>query len=133
MTWVLDTSALICWIDDEPGAARMQEILTGLEPVVIHAVNVVEFQYLLLRKGGVASWELAAARFKAAGVETVRLMDDELLGTAARLKAFNAPIALGDVFAVALTVHRSATLLTTDHGELEKVAAAGVCSIEFLR
>ena len=60
-------------------------------------------------------------------------MDEALLATAVELKAHYAPIALGDVFAVALAKERGAALVTTDRAELEKVASAGVCVIEFLR
>jgi hypothetical protein len=60
-------------------------------------------------------------------------MDDALPARAARLKTEQTPIALGDVFAVALAAERGAVLVTPDRRELEKVAAAGECTIEFLR
>lgn len=133
MTWVLDSSALLCVLNNEQGAERVEDLMESSQPVLIHAVNVVELQYLVLRRGGEGAWRTAAPRMQAAGIQIVRLMDDPLLATAAQLKAFRPPIALGDVFAVALAVQRGATLVTTDRGELEKVAAAGVCSIECLR
>ncbi|MBI4497662.1 MAG: PIN domain-containing protein [Chloroflexi bacterium] len=133
MTWVLDSSALLCILNNEQGAERVEEVLESSQPVLIHAVNLVEVHYLLLRRGGAGAWRTAVARMHAAGIHIIRLMDDQLLATAAEIKAFHPPIALGDVFAVALTVGRGATLLTTDRGELEKVETAGVCSIEFLR
>ncbi len=60
-------------------------------------------------------------------------MEDAFLATAARLKAEQTPIALGDVFGVALAIQVNGTLVTTDRTELEKIDAAGICSIEFLR
>ena len=68
-----------------------------------------------------------------AGIRVVYRMDEPLLAQAAELKAHHAPIALGDIFAVALAIRERATLLTTDRRELEKIAAAGLCQIEFLR
>ncbi len=132
MTWVFDASAVLCWLKGEPGYNRVEAILIGPDRVVIHAVNSVEVRYYLLRRGQRA-FDVGMARIAAVGIEVVRVMDDGLLALATRLKAEQTPIALGDVFAVALTVKMDATLLTTDRAELEKVARAGVCPIEFLR
>lgn len=132
MTRVLDASAVLCWLNDEPGAERMEDVLATGEPTLIHAVNLVEAQYYFLRRGEEALRD-ASERIEAARIEVVRTMDEELLQTAVRLKANYPPIALGDVFAVALAIQRQATLLTTDRRELEKIALAGICRIEFLR
>jgi PIN domain nuclease of toxin-antitoxin system len=132
VTWVLDASAVLCWLKGETGAERVEEVLAEGEPSLIHSVNLVEVHYYLLRLGPQAL-QVGSERMEAAGIEVVRDMDDALLATATQVKAHQAPIALGDAFAVALTVQRGATLLTTDRGELEKVAQAGVCQIEFLR
>jgi uncharacterized protein with PIN domain len=132
MTWALDAGAIICWLRDEQGADRMEEVLKSEQPSIVHGVNLVEVQYILRRVGDEVARN-AMERLWDAGVQIARDMDDRLLATAAQLKAEFPPIALGDVFAVALAVQRNAPLMTTDRGELEKVAAAGVCSIEFLR
>lgn len=63
----------------------------------------------------------------------MRVLDEASLDLAVELKARLTPIALGDVFGVALAATRGATFVTTDRHELEKVAAAGVCAMEFLR
>jgi PIN domain nuclease of toxin-antitoxin system len=132
MTWVLDASAVICWLSDEPGAVRVEQILGLEEPSLIHAVNLVEVEYLLLRCGEQVR-RVGIERMDAAGIEIDRDLDDALLATAIDLKAHYAPIALGDTFAVALAAQRGAQLATTDHGELDSIAAAGICRIEFLR
>ncbi len=49
-----------------------------------------------------------------------------------RLKA-QGKISLADCCAIALTNRVGDTLLTSDHHELERIAAAGVCSITFIR
>jgi PIN domain nuclease of toxin-antitoxin system len=132
MSWVLDSSAVLCWLLDEDGAERVDEILADGQPLVMHAVNFVEVQYRLLRQSaGILATGLS--RMLAVGIEIARDVEDDLLANAARLKVAQAPIALGDTFAVALAVKHGATLVTTDRGELEKVGAAGVCAIEFLR
>jgi len=132
MTWMLDASAALCWLLDEPGAERMDVILADDRATLIHGVNLVEVRYRLQRLDAALA-EAALSTLFATGMEVDRDLSDELLTIAARLKATQAPIALGDTFAVAAAIRRGATLVTTDRGELEKVAAVGVCQIEFLR
>jgi PIN domain nuclease of toxin-antitoxin system len=116
----------------EPGADRVAAALTDGTQSLIHAVNLVEVRYYLLRRGQ-ADLRVGDQQIGAAGIEVVRSLDEDLLAVAVQLKAQYPPIALGDVFGVALAAQRNATFLTTDRGELEKVTAAGVCRIEFLR
>jgi PIN domain nuclease of toxin-antitoxin system len=132
MTWVLDASAVLCWLKDEPGAPRVTSVLVGDDSTLLHAVNFVEVRYYLLRRGE-AALRRGLAQINATRIQVVPSLDDTLVELASRLKAEQTPIALGDVFAVALTIRERATLLTTDRGELEKIAAAGICQIEFLR
>ena len=105
MTAVLDASAVLCWLFDESGSERMEEIVLSDERLIIHAVNLVEVQYRLLRLDP-AQRGLLLPRLVQAGAEIARDMDDELLALAADLKAHQAPIALGDTFAVALSARR---------------------------
>jgi len=132
MIWIVDASAIVCWLMAEPGARRIIEILGGDDPVLLHAVNLVEVLYYFQRRSERAL-ALALQRIQASGIEVARTMDDALLGRAASLKAERAPIALGDTFAVALAAQRGATLLTTDRAELGKLEGAGICAIECLR
>lgn len=129
---MLDASGALCWLLDEPGARRMDAVLADDQRTLIHAVNLLEVRYRLLRLNAVLA-EAALTMLLATGVEVDRDLSDGLLTVAASLKTTYAPIALGDTFAVAAAIRRDATLLTTDRGELEKVAAAGACQIEFLR
>lgn len=132
MSWVLDASAALCWLKGEPGVQRMEEVLASRDLAIIHAVNHVEVQYTLRRLSERAV-QVALERMQEVGIEVIRSMDDQFLARAAQLKVDHTPIALGDTFAVALAMERGATLLTTGRSELEKVALAGVCRIEFLR
>lgn len=132
MSWIFDSSAVICWLRAEPGSARAEAILLDSAPVAIHAINLVEVRYVLLRLGEHVLHS-GDTRIASSGIEVVRSLDNSLLNTAVDLKARFTPIALGDVFGVALAATRGATFVTTDRHELEKVAAASVCAIEFLR
>ncbi len=51
---------------------------------------------------------------------------------AGKLKA-GGKVSIADCFAITLTNRTSATLLTSDHHELDPVAAVGVCPIIFIR
>jgi PIN domain nuclease of toxin-antitoxin system len=106
--------------------------LSGTDTVLMHAVNLLEVRYYLLRRAK-SLLDRGMARIAATSIQIARSLDDSLIEEATRLKTEQTPIALGDVFAVALAIQENATLLTTDRGELEKIAAAGLCRIEFLR
>lgn len=129
---VFDASAVVCWLDGEPGATRMVAILETDELQLLHAVNLVELRYRYLRRGE-RHLLRALQTIEAGGILVDRTMSNNILQAAAQLKATQTPIALGDTFAVALAIVRGATLVTTDRGELQKVADADLCEIEFLR
>lgn len=132
MSWVLDASAIHCWLADEPGAVRMEEVLGGTEPTFIHAVNLIETEYHLLRRSERAL-HAGIERIRLAGVEVARDLDDPLLAIVVQLKVRLAPIALGDTFAAALAAQCGATLVTTDRSELGKLEGVRICATEFLR
>ena len=50
MRWVLDSSAVLYWLKGEPGALRVTEILSSTDPVLMHAVNLVDVRYYLQRR-----------------------------------------------------------------------------------
>lgn len=132
MSWVLDAGAVIAWLKAEPGADRVQQILIDPDPKELHVVNLVEVGYEFLGHGEAAfsaAFELVAQ----SPIHIVRDANESMVDLAIRLKAQQKPIALADTFAIALAADRGATLVTTDRSELEKVALAGICQVEFLR
>lgn len=133
MIAVLDSSGLLASLWDEPGAVRVRELLASDEPMLMHAVNLIEALYQIQRRGGPAHTTQTLELIAESRLVIVREIDLQLQSVAAQLKVTQTPIALGDTFAVALAMVRGATLVTTDRGELQKVADAGLCEIEFLR
>jgi len=131
--YVLDSSAILCFLRDEPGAEMVEPLITDADNQhFLHAVNWVEIRYIEQR--GQLPKDNPFQQF----IETVSVQISTELGSAylekvAALKASHPPIALGDCFAVALAHGLDATLITTDRGELEKIADAGECKILFLR
>jgi uncharacterized protein with PIN domain len=133
VTAAFDASGVVCWLSGEPGAERAEQLLADPESqATIHAVNFAEVCYVLLRRNP-GHYQRAVDLLMGTGIGISRDMGDVLLNEVARLKANFAPIALGDAFAVANAVVTGATLITTDRSELEKVAEAGICAVEFLR
>jgi len=129
---VVDASALVCLLLDESGAGRVAELLFEANLAEIHSVNLLEVHYRLLRDGQQA-YAMGRSQIEALGLTVVWELDEPMMRVAAELKAFRAPIALGDVVAVALAVTHDAALLTTDRAELQKIREAGLCEIEFVR
>jgi PIN domain nuclease of toxin-antitoxin system len=86
MTWVLDASAVICWLRAEVGGNRVRDVIAGDEPIMMHAINLVEVQYYFLRRSE-AALRLAQQHMDAIAIQIVREMDDDLLFSATRLKA----------------------------------------------
>ena len=131
MALVLDASAVLAFLRDEEGAARVEEAL-ALDTTYIHAVNLCEVYYDLLRNHDEIVAELAVDILAKNGVITVEDLTLPLLRVAARLKA-QGSVALGDVFAIALAMRQGIPVLTCDRGEFSAFAESGSVAVEFLR
>jgi PIN domain nuclease of toxin-antitoxin system len=133
MTYVLDASAIIAWLRNEPGASVVEQaLLDANSTCVVHAINLCEVYYDAHRRSGEA-----VADSVVADMATVRVMvrddfDEAFWKEAGKLKA-GGGISLPDCFGLTLTNRVGGTFLTADHGELDKIAAAGICSITFIR
>lgn len=133
MIYVLDASAMIAYLGNEPGADLVEQVLVDTGSLrLAHAVNLCEVFYLSLRAGGEADASSVINDFRAAGVVERNDLDEAFWREAARLKA-GGGISLPDCFALTLTNRVGGTLLTSDHGEMDTIAAAGTCSITFIR
>ena len=111
MTSCLDSWAVLAWLDgEEPAAEVVQGAFDDGRPA-ISWINLVEVEYQVRRRHGVAEADTVVSRLR-------ELVDEELPGVArmravAALKADH-PIALADCFAIATAAARSATLITGD-------------------
>ena len=122
---VLDSFAIIGYLENEKFAARIEKFLNqarrGKVRVYLHAIHLGEVYYLTLREQGQELADLAYARIKAFPLQYIDIIDEKLLRTAARLKAFY-PISYADSFAASLALVNHAALLTgaPEFKELEK-------------
>jgi PIN domain nuclease of toxin-antitoxin system len=121
---VLDASALLALFFDEPGAEKIEDLLSQAaaadKPLLISAVNWAEVLYRMHRRRGAAGWE-GARHFEQTMPMEVAPIDSALAESAAQVKnAYG--LGLADAFAAALALSKKADLVTadTDFKPLEK-------------
>jgi predicted nucleic acid-binding protein len=133
-SFVFDSYALIGYLENESFSDHVQHILTQAKKrdfrLYIHAIHIGEVYYITLREQGKSLADLAYARIKALPIKTIDRIDEELLLTAAGLKA-KYPISYADSFAAALAMTKNCPLLTGDP-EFTSLEKQGIISIEWL-
>ena len=134
MIFVLDASAMIAYLRDEPGAARVSEAL--LDPdsqCIAHVLNWCEVFYDFHRASGPKDALGAVKDLARVGVAENADIGTEFWQAVGALKATHRRVSLADCFAVALANKLGATVLTADHHEFDALAARGVCAVGFIR
>jgi predicted nucleic acid-binding protein len=133
-SFVLDSYALIGYLENEPFADRIQHVLVqakkGALRLYLHAIHLGEIYYIILREQGQSVADLAYYRIKTLPLKRIDLIDEELLLTAGGLKA-RYPISYADSFAAALAVLNNCPLLTGDP-EFKSLEKQGIISIDWL-
>lgn len=114
--YVLDTSALIAFFQDEPGAAKVQELLIQARdadrPLLLSVVNWGEVYYVAWQRTGEAAAQQRVQEIARLPIELVDA-DRETALLAATLKAQH-KLPYADCFAAALAQQRKASLVTAD-------------------
>ena len=133
-SYVLDSFALIGFLENEKFASRLEKLLKqarrGKTLVYLHALHLGEVYYITLRKQNRNMADLAYARIKSFPVRYIDIIDDELLRKAGWLKA-NYPISYADAFAAAMAIIHKSFLLTGDP-EFKKLEKNESIAIEWL-
>lgn len=133
MQFVLDASALIAYLRDEPGGEAVEACLSVEPPACLaHAVNLCEVFYTFLRRSGEEEARRALDDLQAVGVRVREDLDEAFWQQAGRYKVQYA-IPLPDAIAVALADRFGAEVVTSDRGDFEKIAHSGVCGVKFIR
>lgn len=131
-TYVLDSFALLAYLQDEPVAARIEKLLenAGKEKcrLFLSMINVGELLYITERRGGVAKAQDALALIRQLPIE-VMPADEQIIFAAAHIKA-NHPLSYADSFVVAIAMQEDATILTGDP-EFQSVEA--LVKVEWLQ
>ena len=108
--YVLDASALLCLLFDEPGAARVEAVLHGAR---VSAVNYAEVIGKLIDRGHEAEEAVADLRELDLDIVALDRVQGEALG-ALRAITREAGLSLGDRACLALATSIGAIALTTD-------------------
>ena len=133
MNMVLDACAIIAYLHDEDGAEVVDSILKDNNyQCFAHALNICEVYYGFMRAKDELAAKAAIAEIEAAEVVIIDTIDRELWQLAGQLKARNR-LSLADSIALALAMRMQAELVTSDHHELDRIAAQGICPIHFIR
>ncbi len=132
--YVLDSYALLAYLEAEDGAGRVRELLEAATDGSCHlymtVVNLGEVLYITERERGLPKAQELLARVNEMPIEIVNA-DLALTMAASHLKA-NSPIAYADCFAAALTKLKDSTLLTGDP-EFGKINQDAGIDIEWLK
>ena len=125
--YLLDTSALLTFIEDEDGSDRVEELLKGTHILLPWPV-LMETYYITLQKKGRAEADRRYALIRQLKADILWTMDEPILLTAARLKAEH-HVSLADAVVAAFAIRNNAVLI---HKDPAFEALAGLLPMEAL-
>ncbi len=131
--YVFDACAVVALLQAEEGTSVVSGLLEENHRCLVHAINACEIYYDLFRRDGEETADGVREVLEGYGFEMVEDLPFSLWKTAGKLKGTWKRISLADCFALALALETSATLVTSDHHEMDSLAQAGVCPIRFIR
>ncbi len=131
--FLLDACALIALLNDEPGAQRVEAILSADTSVFMSAINTLEVAYDAVRRS--QNNDAAATTLRVVSDANIKILwsltEEEWL-SAARWKA-RGRLSLADAIALAIAETRNLKLVSADHHELDPLEAEGLIQVEWLR
>lgn len=115
-TFVLDSYAMLAYLQDEPAGTRIEKLLDNAKKekcrLFLSLINLGEILYIIERRGGIAKAQDALALIRQLPVE-ISLVDEQTIFTAAHIKA-NHAISYADAFVVATALQENAIIVTAD-------------------
>lgn len=131
--YLLDACALIALLNDEPGAQRVEAILSDEAPVYMSAINALEVAYDAVRRSRNSDAATMILRLVSeANIEILWELTQAQWLVAARWKA-RGRLSLADAIALAIAETRNLKLVSADHHELDPIEAEGLIQVEWLR
>ena len=131
--YVLDSFALLAYLEGEAGMARVRSVLDGAEAerhtVYISVINVGEVLYITERERGLREARQTLAAIDQLPLDIVEVSRPTVL-VAAHIKARFA-ISYADAFAV-VTAHGHEGVVMTGDPEFEPLVEAGVVRVAWL-
>lgn len=129
--YLLDSFAVLAYLNDEPGGVRVQEVLALAKGhkcrLVMSMINLGEVLYLTERNRGLSAAQTVQALVESLPLELLEVSRDLILD-AAHVKAQH-PISYADAFAIALAIRESAIVLT---GDPEFQTVGDIVNVEWL-
>jgi predicted nucleic acid-binding protein len=114
--FVLDSFALLAYLQDEAAASRVEKLLDnavrGKHLLLLSLINLGEILYITERKGGVAKAQDTLALIQQLPLE-IRSVNEQTIFAAAHIKA-NYSISYADSFAVVTAIDANAVIITSD-------------------
>lgn len=133
--YVLDTFAIIAFLQDEAGATKVEAILkkgkAGKVKLYLHNINLGEIYYQVFRNEGEHQANAVLTKVKRYPVEFIEDFSEELMLTAARLKA-TYPISYADAIASATAIQKSGSVITGDP-DFKLLEQAGKVKVFWIR
>ena len=121
---LLDACAMIAYLNDEPGAEKVEELLwqsnQGSGNLLMHEVNLLEIYYGVYRDEGEELAEETYKRVINLPIKIVKGLKKGAFKEAGRLKAIYR-ISLADSIALAEAKLRGIPLVTCDHHEFDRL------------
>lgn len=131
-TIILDSWAVIAYLEDEPAAEKIADIIADAHeqeiPLLITVVNAGEIWYIVAREASVADADASIKQLRDLGVKFVDV-DWELAKIAGNFKSRH-KMSFADCFAAALTKQNRGHLAT---GDPEFTQVESEIAIEWLR
>jgi predicted nucleic acid-binding protein len=116
-TYILDTFAVIAYLNDEEGADKVEKLLNkakeGEVKLFMHAINLGELFYNVFRREDETKAIMVYGKVKQYPVEFVEDLSEPFLLSTARLKG-TYPISYADAFAVVTAIEKEGILVTGD-------------------
>jgi ribonuclease VapC len=132
--FVLDSYALIGYLENEPFSDRIEYILTQAKKdrlsLYCHMIHLGEVYYIILGEQGRDIADIAYAGVKALPIKLIDGITEELLLASARFKA-EYPISYADAFAAGMAALYDCPLMTGDP-EFKLLEDKGVLRAEWL-
>jgi predicted nucleic acid-binding protein len=130
--FVLDSFALLAYLQDEPVASHIEKLLenAGKEKrrLFLSMINLGELLYITERRGGVARAQDALALVRQLPIE-IMSVNEQVVFAAAHIKA-SCAISYADCFVVATAIQENATIIT---GDQEFHSVESIVKVEWLQ
>ena len=136
MRYVFDACALVAFFNDEDGADAVEELLfrasEGHCTIIMNKYNLLEVYYGYLRANGEEFAENILNIVENSNINICDILTDTLFRQAGKFKT-SYRVSLADSMALAQASVEQATLVTTDHHELDVIERDGKLKFHWLR